>query len=109
VALRSSGMSPSGAKTSSMTYPGAGHREVEDAGNLQGGLGAVVPPVDQDDRDDDQVGEAAHPQPEPEGNQDDHDRSADELGEGELPAHQQREHDAELDDQVGGGDLERRR
>jgi hypothetical protein len=40
------------------------------------------------------------------GDQDDHDRSADELGSGELPAHQQCQQDAQLDDQVRGGDLE---
>ncbi len=36
----------------------------------------------------------------------DHERAADELGGGELPAHQQGQDDAELDDQVGRGDLE---
>jgi hypothetical protein len=39
----------------------------------------------------------------------DHDRPADELGRGELPAHQDHEDDPELDDQVGRGDLERHR
>src|SRR6202050_3459423 len=38
--------------------------------------------------------------------QDDHDRATGELGQGELPAHQQRQDDAELDNQGGGGDLE---
>jgi len=38
--------------------------------------------------------------------QHDDDGSADELREGELPAEQQRHDDAELDDQVGGGELE---
>ena len=38
--------------------------------------------------------------------QHDHDRAADELGQGELPGDQQRQDDAELDDQVGAGDLE---
>ena len=37
---------------------------------------------------------------------DDHDRAADELGQGELPAQQQRHDDAQLDDEVGRGDLE---
>ena len=36
----------------------------------------------------------------------DHDRAADELGQGELPGEQQRQDDAQFDDQVGAGDLE---
>jgi hypothetical protein len=36
-------------------------------------------------------------------------RAAEELGEGELPAQQHRHDDAQLDDQVGGGELERHR
>ena len=41
--------------------------------------------------------------------QDDHDRPADEFGQGELPADQQREDDAQFDDEIGAGDLERHR
>ena len=41
--------------------------------------------------------------------QHDHQRAADELGEGELPADQQRQDQPELDDEVGGGELERHR
>src|SRR5215472_12677494 len=48
----------------------------------------------------------AHEQAERHGHADDHYRAADELGQRELPADQQREDDAELDDQVGAGDLE---
>ena len=46
-----------------------------------------------------------HHQPE----QDDHDRAADELGQRELPADQQPQHDPELHDQVRGGDHEHHR
>src|SRR6266536_1402747 len=38
--------------------------------------------------------------------QQDHQRPADELGEREPPAQQERHDDAQLDDEVGGGDLE---
>lgn len=43
--------------------PGQDHGEIESSGDPQGGLGAVVLAVDQDDRQDDQVGEdkARHP------------------------------------------------
>jgi len=36
----------------------------------------------------------------------DHQHAADELGQGETPAHQQRQQDAELEHQVGGSELE---
>ena len=51
------------------------------------------------------------PQHEPEqhGDDHDHDRAADELGHGELPAHEQGQDHPELDHQVGRGDLERHR
>ena len=39
-------------------------------------------------------------------NEDDHDRPAYELPQSELPAHEQGQDDAELNHQVGGGDLE---
>jgi hypothetical protein len=45
--------------------------------------------------------------PEQQRQQHDHERPADELGDGELPAQQHRHDDAQLDDQVGGGELER--
>lgn len=48
----------------------------------------------------------AQEQPEQDCQHDDHDGPADELRCGELPAHQQGEDDAELDDEVGGSDLE---
>ena len=44
--------------------------------------------------------------PEPQRQEDDHHRSADELGQRELPSEEQGEDDAELDDEIGGGDLE---
>ncbi len=44
--------------------------------------------------------------PEEEGEEDDHQGSADELGRSELPADEDGEEDAELDDEVGGGELE---
>ena len=40
------------------------------------------------------------------GQEDDHHRSADELGQCELPPEEQGEDDAELDDEIGGRDLE---
>ena len=51
----------------------------------------------------------AHEQPEQDGEHHDHQRAADELGGGELPAHQQSQDDAQLDHQVGRTDLERHR
>ncbi len=47
--------------------------------------------------------------PERDRDEDDHQRAADELADDELPAHQQPEHDPELGDEVGRGDLERDR
>ena len=57
------------------------------------------------------LAEQSRPQGQPEQHRedDDHDRTADELGRGELPAHQQREDDAELDDEIRRSDLERHR
>ncbi len=43
---------------------------------------------------------------EEDGQQHDHDGAADELGQGELPSDEQGQDDAQLDDQVGRGDLE---
>jgi hypothetical protein len=47
--------------------------------------------------------------PEEEREDDDHERPADELSEGELPAEQDRHHDSELDHEVGGRELEHHR
>jgi hypothetical protein len=52
---------------------------------------------------------AADEQPDTDREQHDHDRSIDELGEGELPGDQQCEDDADFDHQVGRRDLERHR
>jgi len=49
----------------------------------------------------------AQDDPKHQGDEHDDDRAADELGEGELPAQQQKHDHPELDDQVGRGDLER--
>jgi hypothetical protein len=43
----------------------------------------------------------AEPEAEQQRDEDDHDRPGDEFGEGELPAHRDREDDAELEDEVG--------
>ena len=51
----------------------------------------------------------AQEQAEQDGKEHDHQWTADEFRQGELPAEQQRQDDAEFDDQVGGGDLERHR
>lgn len=51
----------------------------------------------------------AHEQPEQGGEHHDHQRAADEFGGGELPAHQQRQDDAQLRHEVGRTDLERHR
>ena len=48
-------------------------------------------------------------EPEGRGEQDDHQRPTDELGQRELPADGKGEDDAELDDEVCRGDLERHR
>ena len=48
----------------------------------------------------------AQEQPEPQRHEHDHDRAAHELGQRELPAEEEGQDDAELDDEVGGGDLE---
>jgi hypothetical protein len=45
-------------------------------------------------------------QPERDSHEHDHDRAADEFRQGELPGDQQRQDDAQLDHQVGAGDLE---
>src|SRR6266542_17612 len=52
------------------------------------------------------VNPAGERSPEQQGEEGDHQRPADELGHGELPAEQHREDDAQLDHQVGGGELE---
>jgi len=49
----------------------------------------------------------AQDDPKHQGDEHDDDRSADELGQGELPAQQQKHDHAKLDDQVGRSDLER--
>ena len=51
----------------------------------------------------------AEHEPAEEGEQDDHDRAADELGGGELPTHQDEQYDSELDDEVGRGEHEHHR
>nr|WP_253190832.1 hypothetical protein [Arthrobacter sp. SRS-W-1-2016] len=48
---------------------------------------------------------SAHPPPESERDGNDHHGSADEFGQGELPAHHHGQDDAQLDDEVGGGDF----
>jgi hypothetical protein len=70
------------------------HRARQAAGGLLAGL--AEQPVAQED-------------PEPRGEDDDHERAAGEFGERELPAHQQREDHPKFDHQVGGSDLERHR
>jgi hypothetical protein len=47
--------------------------------------------------------------PEEKGQENDHERCADEFGQRELPAQQHQHDDAELDDEIGGSHLERHR
>ena len=52
---------------------------------------------------------ARHEQPDPEPHESDQKHAADELGEGELPADEDPEHDSELEDEVRRGELEHHR
>jgi hypothetical protein len=51
----------------------------------------------------------AEKHPEEKGQENDHERRADEFGQRELPAKERQRDDAELDDEIGGSHLERHR